>query len=268
MLRFATWLAIERAPEAEGRSTPLRAPDGRDRAVLEQVRASGNWDGLIEVAEEAAAEHPFWLDPHRLTAVALEQKGAAFTGARRAVLRETLAFTERAPGVLDLQFSDGTRFASPETVDWLAAHRGAASGGASAPAATADTSLADLEAKLAASGGPDGLADVLADAERMPATRDRFRARLLVANHAQTGDQLDIALALYERLLPDVTPTLEAWEPALAADLIGNYLKLCRRLFGNRERTATETEAQERKEALLFQRLLSLDPHVALRSRG
>ena len=268
VLRFATWIAIERAPEPDsGKTTPLRAPDPRDRGILDQVRTSGNWDGLIEVAEEAAAENPFWLDPHRMTAVALEQKGPAFAEARRAVIRETLSFVERASGVVDLLFADGTRFASAETADWIAASRGAASAGKATTAPT-ESSLGDFEAKLQAASGPDALADLLGDAERLTAVRDRFRARLLVANHAQTGDQLDVALALYERLLPDVTPTLEAWEPALAADLIGNYLKICRRLFGTRERTTTEIDIQERKEALLFQRLLSLDPHVALRLRG
>ena len=191
----------------------------------------------------------------------------AFAEARRAVIRETLSFVERASGVVDLLFADGTRFASAETADWIAASRGAASAGKATTAPT-ESSLGDFEAKLQAASGPDALADLLGDAERLTAVRDRFRARLLVANHAQTGDQLDVALALYERLLPDVTPTLEAWEPALAADLIGNYLKICRRLFGTRERTTTEIDIQERKEALLFQRLLSLDPHVALRLRG
>lgn len=267
VLRFATWLTVEGAPESEGRKTPLRAPKSSDRETLDRVRASNGWDALLEASEDFVGEHIFWLDPHRMAALALENKGPAFGEARRALGREVLSFVERAPGVEELLFANDTRFASPETVDWIASLRAAASGGSGGGGGASEELVAFTEQVRAASG-PDELAQLVASANRMATVGDRFRARLLVANHAQTSDQLDVALALYERLLPEVTDTLEAWEPALCGDLIANYLKAGRRQFAERERTEAEVAANEKREAALFQRLLSLDPHAALRSRA
>jgi type VI secretion system protein VasJ len=274
LLRIAAWLTVERAPEAEGGKTPLRAPKQQDRDLLESLRAAGQWDGLLAAAEEAAATHVFWLDPHRMTALALEHKGAPFAQARQIVCRETAAFVERVPGVQHLLYSNGTPFASPETVDWIVAQQrssrdGRGQGGGDAGTDDAlDALLAQLAEQRSTGSAADALATALAEAERLPSIRSRFRAHLAIAREAQAADHLDIALALHERLLPQITPTLEQWEPHLSAEALANHLKVLRAFSRNESAAPADRAANERKEASLFQRLLALDPHAALRLRA
>jgi type VI secretion system protein VasJ len=275
VLRFSAWLTVERAPEAEGTKTPLRAPKGQERELLSSLHAAGQWDALLEAAEEFVIAQIFWLDPHRMSALALDHKGPDFRAARQAVGRETAWFLERVPGLTHLTFSNGTPFATPETIDWLAAEqarfaKGSASSGVEGhEASTEDAALlASLDERLATGSAGEAFAQTLADAEHLTSPRSRFRAHLAVARKAQTADHLDVAHALYERLLLQVDSTLERWEPALSAEAIGGFLKVIRLLGRNRKEGAAEQEPDDRREALLFRRLLTLDPHAALRSRG
>jgi type VI secretion system protein VasJ len=278
LLRIAAWLTVERAPEAEGRKTPLRAPKPQDRELLTNLHAAGQWDALLEAAEDAAATNILWLDPHRMTALALEHKGPAFRAARQTVGRETAWLLERVSGLTHLTFSNGTPFASPETIDWLASEQARfAKGSEAAPATGAngaggsadDAALLDaLEERLASGSTDDAFARTLAEAERLSGARSRFRALLAVARRAQTADHLELAHALYERLLVQVDSTLEQWEPALSAEVLGGSLKVLGLLSRNRKPGTAEQDADERREALLFRRLLALDPHAALRLRG
>lgn len=271
LLRTALWLTIDRAPETEDGKTPLRAPKPQDRDLLQNLRAGGKWDGLLETAEDFAGSNVFWLDVHRMTALALENKGPAFRAARDTVVAETVAFVARVSGVAHLLFSNGTPFASPETIEWLAQVSASADAGSAAAAVkdeALDALLADLDERLKTATPADALARALAEAERLPTARGRFCARLAVARQAQTAELVDVALLLYEGLLPEVTPTLEQWEPALAGEVLGNYLKARRVFARNKDVPPAEREASERTEALVLKRLLTVDPHAALRLRA
>ena len=276
VLRLAAWLTVERAPEAEGHKTPLRAPRAQDRELLASLHAAGHWDALLEAAEDAVSTHILWLDPHRMSAIALEHKGPEFRAASQAVGREVAWFLERVPGLMPLIFSNGTPFASPETADWIAAEQarfGNRGGPAASTAPDASESvvvlLAAFEERLAKGAADEALAATLADAERLDSPRSRFRAHLALARHAQTGGHLDVAHALYERLLLQVDSTLEQWEPALSAEALGGFLTLHRLVLRNPKGAATEaaTETDER-QTVIFRRLLALDPRAALRCRA
>ena len=271
LLRTAAWLTIEMAPEVENGKTFVRAPKPQDRDQLASLSAAAQWEGLLHTAEEALGEHPFWLDLHRYAAIALENKGAEHRAARQALGRETAAFLQRVAGLPLLLFSNGTPFASSETVDWLDAERarfGAATGrsvASSVVSPEASSALTELLASLAGdgSGSDDALASALAGAARLPSARDCFRALLTIGQAAQSGARSDLALAIYERLLPEVDATLERWEPALAAELLHNLLKVLRASTRmNRAPGAGPDEGS------LFRRLLTLDPHAALRLRA
>ncbi len=270
LLRVAAWLTIEKAPEVENGKTFVRAPKPQEREQLAALFAAGHWEGLLHSAEEALGEHPFWLDLHRYVALALENRGADHRSARQAVGRETTAFLQRVGGLPQLLFFNGTPFASRETIDWLDGERarfGAANGRAGASSGgSADESPAFTEV-LAALGGDDGnedaLATALASAERLSSPRERFRALLAVGHAAQSGARTDLAIAVYERLLPEVDTTLERWEPALAADLLHNLLKALRA-----SGRTSHTPGAGPDETSLYRRLLILDPHAALRLRA
>ena len=277
VLRFAAWLTVERAPEAEGNRTPLRAPKASDAVLLTTMQANAQWDALLETAEDLASSNILWLDPHRMAAIALDNKGPEFRAARHAVGREAAAFVDRVPGLTSLQYSNGTPFASPETIEWLAAeHARYTKGGAGAAPAKGSASdsgedapiLAALEERIAAGSPDDALSETLSDAAQLTSARSRFRVHLAVARQAQIADRLDVSHALYERLVAQVDTTLEQWEPGLAAEALAGFLKVLRQLGRNRRPDAADPAPHDDLETALFRRLLALDPHAALRSRA
>jgi type VI secretion system protein VasJ len=218
------------------------------------------WEGLRDACEDALSEHVLWLDLHRWSAVALERLGPPFAVAREAVGRETAALVARIPGLPSLFFSNGTPFASPETADWLAgegARFGGSGGGRAASSADEATTtlLSDAEARVTAGQIDEGLAMAIDLANNAASASARFRAQLLAAKIAHRVGKGDLALALLERLLPQVDATLEAWEPSVCADYYETALKVVRAVspdWGDRQ-------------TLLFRRLLQVDPAAALR---
>jgi hypothetical protein len=73
---------------------------------------------------------------------------------------------------------------------------------------------------------------------------------------AHRSGKSTVAQAILERLLPEVDATLEAWEPAICAELLETFLKV--------ERTLSPDGGD--RQTLLFRRLLQLDPAAALRN--
>lgn len=288
MLRTALWLTVEQPPFAEGGKTPLRGPKTQDRELLERLAQSSQWDALLEASEDAAGTHVFWLDPHRYSALALENKGPAFAAARRALVREVSALVDRVPGLTALAFSNGTPFATAETTDWLAAELSAASGGAREPHESRESpdegeeaaALAELErtprdvrdARL-----DEALAVALGASRRLASPRARFKTTLAVAKRARAAERHDLALALYEQLAASVDDTLSAWEPALSAEALNGLLGALTSLSTKSPPTArTDVTSSspgsgaatlELRCQALFRSLLALDPHTALLAR-
>jgi type VI secretion system protein VasJ len=271
VLRNAAWLTVEQAPEVDNGKTFLRAPKPQEHEMLARLANAESWDGLLDAAEQAVGEHPFWLDPHRYAALALERKGVPFRDARQAVMCELHAFLDRVAGVQALAFSNGTPFAMRETLEWLeleasrvsrpanvAAERGASSG-------SLDAWLITMNERFATAATDEALAVSMLEANRLPSARERFGARLALAQRAHTAQRGEFALALYERFLPEVTETLESWEPALAARLLGSYLKARRAFPRNFPRGGPDSYSSDAIESALFRRLLAIDPHEALR---
>ncbi|WP_394832173.1 type VI secretion system protein TssA [Pendulispora rubella] len=264
LLRVATWLTIDGLPEVDkGRKTYARSAPGDDWNNLSSFFEASNWQALVEAAENALASNPFWLDVHRYSAVALEKLERA--DARDTVGREVVAFLSRMPKLEELEFSDEMPFASPETREWIAAERarwGAAGAGAALGGGKgAEIAAAVVEAVGGIGEGSDvAIAKVLRAAERSD-VRSRFVGRLEVARVALDKERYDLAQDVAELLLPEITETLEAWEPALAADALAN----CLRALQTRNR---DEGAVDERESQLFRRLLKLDPEAALRLRA
>ena len=103
--------------------------------------------------------------------------------------------------------------------------------------------------------GDDALGEALAEAITLATARDRFRAQLTVAKAALARDKSEIATALFDRLLPAVDATLEAWEPALSAEFLESYWKAL----------ARGDNPSPEKSLPIFRRLLHLHPVAALR---
>ena len=276
MARVAAWLTVERAPEVDQGKTFLRGPKNQDREELTTLLKASQWDALLNAAEDAVVTHVFWLDPHRFSCIALEQKGPEYRAARQAVGRELVAFLKRISGIPHLLFSTGTPFAAPDTLDWIeqemATFGGSTRGSSASTGQAVDPALEEILSAMTtqlASGNVDGaLGDALANAERLSSARSRFRVHLAVAKHAQASARNDLALALYERILLQVNETLEQWEPTLSAEALEGFLKTMR--ISSRKIHAEPIHASPRnpKEISVFQRLLAVDPRAALRLRG
>jgi len=263
VLRAAAWLTVERAPEANGKKTELRGPRAQDRELCAKLHASSQWDALLEASEELAATHIFWLDPHRYSALALAAKGAEGSLARAAVTREVCTFVARVPGLVHLEFSNGTPFASAETADWLAAESAPSREGptGAGPSAAEGEVLAQLEAGLSSGPPEEAFAGALVGIAALADARAHFRATLAVAKRAHAAAKLELAYALYERLLGLVDGTLEAWEPGLAGEALAGFVAT-----GAAREKARSLGAIPTIDPVLFRRLLRLDPRAALRS--
>ena len=222
LVRVVRWDALQAAPPSSGGATRIEAPPARRRDALAALAGS---DPLLfaEQAEQALAAPPFhfWLDLQRLADGALAGLGAGHADARAALRAEAARLVDRLPALLDLRFRDGTPFADAATRAWVAglsptppAHGG---GGAAEGGTDADDALAEAQAQ-AASGDLVGALDRLA--ESASAGRAGFVRRLRTAELCLGAGRADLALALLRALAADADARgLDAWEPALAADV-------------------------------------------------
>ncbi len=123
---------------------------------LTGLHASGDWSTLLQSAEDTLDNLPLWLDAARYAALALENLGEEYARARNAVVRDLAALLARAPRLPELQFDDGTPFASDETKAWIESavlSGGGGSGGGGAAAAGSPIDKATAEAKKFATEG-------------------------------------------------------------------------------------------------------------------
>jgi type VI secretion system protein VasJ len=268
LARVAAWLTLETPPPVEGGKTFARAPKAGERDDFEAMFSGSAWEALRNACEDALSEHTLWLDLHRWSAIALERSGPPFVAAREAVGRETAALVSRVPGLTTLFFSNGTPFASPETIEWLAEEQakfgGAGGGGGAGTAVSAADEgpkalLAEAEARVSAGQVDAGLAQAISLANNAANAATRFRAQLIAAEMAHRAGKTDLSLALLERLLPQVDPTLEAWEPEICAKFFETALKVSRAASSDLSSDWVD------RQTLLFRRLLQVDPAAALR---
>lgn len=285
VFRFALWVEIAGAPPAEGNLTRLPPPTPDKKQRMESLSSASNWVELIEASEGFAAQHLFWLDAHRFTALGLDRLGALAVAAREVVGREVVAFVERFPLLLNLKFSDGTDFADAATKTWIEEEQAKYAGGGGGPGAAAsaaseeDQLLAERfeKAKELVSSGQvsDGLGVALQLANRGADARTRFRARLSVARLAIQGGQMTIARPILEALVREVDAhALEVWEPELTAKV---YVSLLTCLADVKDRPGAppgppgakaEPRPEVAKFAELFDKLCRLDPAAAMGLAG
>lgn len=267
--RIATWLLAERLPPVtDGQRTAIPVP--RDKTRLETLAANEKWGELLAAAEELAATSVFWLDPHRFAALALDRLGPSFSEAKRALEREVAHFVARLPGIVNLQFSDGSPFADAACVAWLEG-LAATSGGGGSSGKHQQLSEEDEELQaryesakeLVAAGKVDeGLELAHALSCRAPNARSRFRARLEVATLATRGNKPMVACGILDALVREADKhQLDEWEPELAAQVYAALIG-ARRAAGSNLAPVTVPDDE------LMSRLCRLAPAQALRAAG
>jgi type VI secretion system protein VasJ len=271
--RIGNWLGVQRPPPNEANKTRLPPPSADVKKKLQAMMEQQKWMELLAAAEDATADYLFWLDLHRMVAVAMDSLGALFLGSREAVGREVTSFLQRYPAITGLTFSDGSPFADAATKSWLDQEMGKWGGGggggsaASSAASEEDQELAKRfeEAKEMVSTGkvPEGLALAAALAVRAPDARARFRSRLAVAQLAIEGGKMEIARPILEALTGEVEQHgLETWEPVLSSQVYASLLACLQ------ASAAAKTPEVASRQGWLFDRLCRLDPAAALKVSG
>lgn len=212
--RIGSWMRFDERPPDDAERTTIPPPADQIPALEAKV-AAGQHADVVNLAEDIAWTHPFWLDAHRHAANALQQMGPSLEPAAR-VVRAAIALLVRCyPQIPKSYFSDGRPFADAETRAWAAVE-------------AADRSVAPdpVEAKVAEAhrlidaGQPQAAFETLSDAlDGERSERGRFVGRLAQARFCIETGFVTTAISLLEHLEQIVAEQkLESWEPALALD--------------------------------------------------
>lgn len=271
LARTGIWLAVKQPPPAEGGKTKIPPPQPNDVNRLKSQFESQQWSELVASAEGMMGQFLFWLDLHRMIAVALDQQGARYEDAKKAVVSSVLAFLESHPQLLDLSFSDGTPFADEGTRTWLEEEQQklGVGGGGGGPATSAQLDEEEQQLRerfqeareMVLSGKVgEGLGLAIQLSRRSADARSRFRARLETAHLALKAGKPELARPLLDGLVVEAeTHGLEHWEPGLCSDLYTALLKARQGSKGDAENSQVQTDTT------IFDRLCRLDPSAAMK---
>jgi len=258
--RVAAWLLVAGVPYNEGGQTQIDAPEDHVVQSLAELAAAQDYNGMLVLAGQVAAQNPLYLDATRYLALALENLGPDYEMARNAVMRETGALLARAPDLPSMTFANGVPFANEETKQW-AKGIAAGGGGGGRAASPVDKAVIDAEKLFAAGQTPQAIGLLSRVANQVSAPAYRFRARLEIAKLCIKGTLFDIALAQLEALERVADEhRLAAWDPELCAEMYANLYRARRAYAANN----TEDADLPRKLAMSLQRLCELDAAQAL----
>jgi type VI secretion system protein VasJ len=281
LARMGLWLDFLSAPPAEGGRTLVPPPPAGVKDRLDSLVSSNDFLALLNEAEDAAAEFPCWLDPHRYTATAMSALGALFMKAKGEVIEGVALFLRRVPSMNKLTFSDGTPFADGQTAMWLeqevaaALGSGDGGGGGGAVASALDEPL--KEARELAVKGELGkaLAVVAGAAQGAPTPVERFRGQLAMAQLCLGAGHYAIARSQLEGLTGQIQQhVLTTWDPALCADVYAALFTSIKSMNDTlrpkndapmHPDAPTVSPADEAAEQAAFRELCRLDPSIALK---
>ncbi|TPV96097.1 MAG: type VI secretion system protein TssA [Myxococcales bacterium FL481] len=261
LLRTGLFIHLETAPPATAGKTQIPPTPPATKERLELMATNGKWEALLEESEALCRQFRFNLNLHRISAQALQQLGRS--AAAEALAAELGAVLARMPDLPTYQASDGSPLADEATRDWLETSVLAGSGetaAASVPAAEDDrVAIAKQQAQALKKDGKvdDAIAVLQGLIMQSAAGRDRFCARMALADFALASSQPKLGLGLYGALASELAASgIGRWEPRLAAQCLANLVK-ARRAHG-RDAKAIAAEPDDR-----WQQLCELDPALA-----
>lgn len=264
--RLLLWLPIEALPEhdAQGKTGLRGLPADRLAAFRERMN-QGKPAEVLRDLETSLARAPFWLDGQYLAWQCLDALKA--DGAKAVLEQHLNGLLKRLPGVETLKFFDGTRFASPDTLDWLASHvcRPPTAPSSSTEQAPDTGAEAWEQGYRTASEllGKEGLRPamaVLQDGQRAArGGRARLYWQLAIARLCRQAGKHDLARNLLEAMEQNLRDSpFGEWEPELQVQVL-RLLQDC-----YEQLPLTAVMRQRRDE--VFQRLCHLDLEVVLES--
>lgn len=210
--RAALWDSLEKLPPNKDGKTQLPKPAPDKFSKLQQLFDQGEFVAVLDQAEKSASKMPYWFDGQRLIANSLEALGGEFLKASDALISELKQFINRIPGIIELQYTDGTPFADEQTQLWLKTQVLTETSASSSEQSDIINELQQEAQKLAASGKlSEGLQ--LLKSSSAHSLRDNFRIKLASAELVAQSGQSKVAIPLLERLINE-SKTINAldWE--------------------------------------------------------
>ena len=119
LARIGLWLDFTTSPSADDGQTLVPPPPPGMKERFDSLVSANDYLALLNEAEDAAADFPCWLDPHRYVATAMSALGALFMKSKNEVVEGVALFLRRIPAMAKLKFSDGTPFADGQTAMWI-----------------------------------------------------------------------------------------------------------------------------------------------------
>jgi type VI secretion system protein VasJ len=262
VLRTGLWLAMSNAPPAQGPKTSVPAPPPALKSQLEKIAANAKWAALLEETESAMNQHRFWLDLQFFSWQALQ--GLGHNRAKDVLVAEVSSLLKRMPNLPNMQYSDGTPFADPQTKGWLesdviASGQGGG-GGKGDPAQEAElAAIAEAKGLMGKSQAAEAIALLAGHVAAAKTGQSRFRLRLALAKLCLQGQQVGLAKALFEALDKEAQEhSLGEWEPGLAAECLEGLITCVRTLAKGGKPLPPDS-------GTLYDRLCRIDPAAALR---
>jgi len=257
--RALSWLTIDAVPEHNAEQiTQLRGlPPDKLKAYQDDLQQGSFADLLVEL-ETSLAKAPFWLDGQRLAWECL--RGLHADAAMLELEIHFALFIQRIPNVIELRWHDGTPFANPETRAWIAAHVMPHLTRADAvPEIEVDShhapweqALEEVQRVLHREGLKPAVQLLRQGMQTAQGARECFLWRFAMARLCFSAKKYELAKVQLEALDQRLQhPELNAWEPALALQVLHLLHHCCELLPQNHP-------VRERKEET-YRRLCHLD---------
>lgn len=266
--RLMSWLMIDVLPPANDGMTQV-SPLAADRLKYFDLQIEKEeYANVLPELEQTLSRTPFWLDGQFKVITVLRALGSEYDKAAKTVIRETRAFIERFPGVVDLSFSDQTPFVSDQTKMWLDAEvlLSADSSSNSEAGSTGTSNEWDVvlgEARKKAASGDTEAAVALFEAGINSASqvRDKYYWRCAFAELLlQTGKPLIASSVLEQMAINASDYNLAEWEPELMARI---YLLLLQSYKKQQTKKKDDPTINDLVESS-YEQLCWFDPVTAL----
>lgn len=244
LVRLLAWFDVDSLPANDGGKTPLNPPSEMTMQSIEDLIAAEELEEAFAKVETLLMRSPFWLEGHFLSYDLLVRMGQE--AAAKEVLGALSTFVAANEGVLDLQFRDGTPFASSKMKQWLAeqsALTADAKGGAGESASKSGASEEIVEQAFALAKKKKIKEAMGLLQERYilaSSSKERFMWRLNKVKLAAQFGKVAVARALLEELRKEIDRyNLDEWQPELAGEVFRLYLQSFDR---------TQADPQERSD--------------------
>lgn len=242
LVRLLAWFDVDAFPASDDGKTPLNPPSEMTMQSIEELIEAKQLDEALDKVETLLMRSPFWLEGHYLSYDLLNKLG--HTSAAKEVLGALISFVRVHDGILELQFRDGTPFASTQMKRWLQEQSGGAqpAGEVTNTVEMPEQSREEIEESAFALAKKKKIKEAMGLLQEhyglATSSKERFLWRLSKVKLAVEFGKPAVAKALLEELRKEIDRyNLDEWQPELAGEVFRLYLQSFDR---------TQTDIEER----------------------